>query len=58
MIRLPMSDTLAYRKLMTRGVMVRTMTGFRFPNFIRVTLSVREAMEAFVSALDEILKRR
>lgn len=57
MIRLPMSDTLAYRKLMTRGVMVRTMTGFRFPNYIRVTLSVREVMEAFVSALDEVLKR-
>jgi histidinol-phosphate aminotransferase len=57
MIRLPMSDTLAYRKLMTRGVMVRTMTGFRFPNFIRVTLSVREVMEAFVTALDEIHKR-
>jgi len=58
MIRLPMSDTLAYRKLMARGIMVRTMTGFRFPNFIRVTLSVREALEAFVAALDEILEGR
>jgi histidinol-phosphate aminotransferase len=58
MIRLPMSDTLAYRKLMARGIMVRTMTGFRFPNFIRVTLSAREALEAFVAALDEILEGR
>ncbi len=55
MIKLPMSDTLAYRKLMTRGVMVRTMTGFRFPNYIRVTVSAMEAMEAFVAAMKEIL---
>lgn len=55
MIRLPMSDTLAYRKLMARGIMVRTMTGFRFPNYIRLTISTMEAMEAFVEALSSIL---
>jgi histidinol-phosphate aminotransferase len=55
MVKLPMSDTLAYRKLMTYGVMVRSMTGFRFPNWIRVTLSHREAMETFVAALGGIL---
>jgi histidinol-phosphate aminotransferase len=58
MVKLPMSDTLAYRKLMTRGVMVRTMTGFRFPNFIRVTISETEAMTAFVEALEGILVER
>ncbi len=55
MVRLPMSDGLAYRKLMTRGVMIRSMTGFRFPNWIRVTLSHAEAMESLVAALSEIL---
>jgi histidinol-phosphate aminotransferase len=55
MVRLPMSDSLAYRKLMTRGVMVRSMTGFRFPNWIRVTLSHQEALDAFVEALSEII---
>ncbi len=55
MIRLPISDTLAYRKLMKKGVMVRTMTGFRFPNHIRVTVSTTEAMHAFVHALEEIV---
>jgi histidinol-phosphate aminotransferase len=55
MIRLPMSDTLAYRKLMKQGVMVRTMSGFRFPNHIRVTVSHMEAMEAFMEALGKIL---
>jgi histidinol-phosphate aminotransferase len=56
MIKLPMSDTLAYRKLMRAGVMVRTMTGFRFPNYIRVTVSRMDAMEAFVRALTDILE--
>jgi histidinol-phosphate aminotransferase len=55
MIKLPINDTLAYRKLMTQGIMVRTMTGFRFPNWIRVTISSREALEAFIQALGKVL---
>ncbi len=55
MLKLPMSDTLAYRKLMTHGVMVRSMTGFRFPNHIRVTVSAMDAMKAFIEALAETL---
>ncbi|NCO60363.1 MAG: histidinol-phosphate transaminase [Deltaproteobacteria bacterium CG_4_8_14_3_um_filter_51_11] len=55
MLRLPMSDTLAYRKFMTRGIMIRSMTGFRFPNYIRITISHMEAMEAFIEALEAIL---
>jgi histidinol-phosphate aminotransferase len=55
MLKLPMNDALAYRKLMTQGVMVRTMTGFRFPNWIRITIARHEAMEAFVSALKKVL---
>ncbi|MDQ7785096.1 MAG: histidinol-phosphate transaminase [Desulfomonilaceae bacterium] len=56
MVRLPMSDTLAYRSLMKQGVMVRSMTGFRFPNHIRVTVSTAQAMEAFIEALTTTLK--
>ncbi len=56
MTHLPMSDSLAYRKMMTRGVMVRAMTGFRFPNWIRITVSHREALEAFAEALSGVLK--
>lgn len=55
MLKLPISDTLAYRKLMTQGVMVRTMTGFRFPNYIRITIAQHEAMEAFIRGLEKIL---
>ncbi len=58
MVRLPVSDTLVYRRLMARGVMIRTMTGFRFPNWIRVSIGVHEAMEAFITGLGEVLGRR
>lgn len=57
MVRTPVSDTLMYRRLMQQGVMVRTMTNFRFPNWIRISLAGGEAMEAFArafrSALDQ-----
>jgi histidinol-phosphate aminotransferase len=56
MIRLPMSDSLAYRRLMMQGVMIRPMTGFRFPNWIRVTLALPDAMDAFMAGLETILK--
>ncbi len=55
MVRLPISDTLAYRKLMRQGVMIRTMTGFRFPNWIRVSIGLHPAMEAFIRGLRNIL---
>jgi histidinol-phosphate aminotransferase len=58
MVRLPMSDTLAYRQLMARGVMIRSMTGFRFPNWIRVSIGRHEAMQAFIAALEDILAER
>ncbi|MDI9571519.1 MAG: histidinol-phosphate transaminase [Pseudomonadota bacterium] len=54
-VRLPGSDTLAYRRLMGEGVMIRPMTSFRYPNHIRITLALPEAMEAFVGALRKIL---
>jgi len=57
MIKLPMSDTLVYRKLMAEGVMVRTMTGFRFPNHIRVTISRMEVLQDLVEALAKIVRR-
>ena len=56
MIRVPLSDTLLYRKLMARGVMVRTMTGFRFPGWIRVSLVQEEVMEEFGRALRAVLQ--
>ena len=57
MVKLPVSDTLAYRKLMSRGVMIRTMSGFRFPNWIRISIGKMEALEAFIQALDDVLRQ-
>ncbi len=56
MARAPLSDTLLYRKLMKRGYMVRTMTGFRFPNWIRVSLVHRPVLEGFCRALEDVLR--
>lgn len=53
MIRTPINDMLMYRRLMKRGMMVRTMTGFRFPGWIRVTLRERWVMESFAGVLKE-----
>jgi len=58
MARVPVPDTLLYRLLMKQGVMIRTMTGFRFPNWIRVTLAREPAMEAFAKALRRSLDKR
>lgn len=55
MVRTPLSDTLLYRKLANKGVLVRTMTGFRFPGWIRVSLVQRPVMEEFCRVLEEVL---
>jgi histidinol-phosphate aminotransferase len=57
MVKIPMSDSLLYRKLMTHGIMIRTMTGFRFPNYIRVTVSGLNVMEEFIDALEKVLAK-
>lgn len=56
MIRTPINDMLIYRRLMKRGMMVRTMTGFRFPGWIRVSLREMSVMQSFAEALDEEIK--
>jgi histidinol-phosphate aminotransferase len=55
MVHVPLSDTLIYRMLMKRGVMVRTMTGFRFPNWIRISLVQAPVMQDFINAFREVL---
>lgn len=47
MIKVPINDLLMYRRLMKRGMMVRSMTGFRYPGWIRVTLREMAVMESF-----------
>jgi histidinol-phosphate aminotransferase len=56
MVRVPINDMLMYRRLMKRGMMVRSMTGFRFPGWIRVTLKEMPVMESFAGVLEEEIK--
>ncbi|MHC1700252.1 MAG: histidinol-phosphate transaminase [Humidesulfovibrio sp.] len=56
MVETPASDSLIYRQLMRRGVMVRTMTGFRFPNWIRISLVRQPVMLDFLAAFREVLQ--
>ena len=56
MIRVPVSDTLLYRKLMAQGVMIRTMTGFRFPGWIRVSMAQEDVMKEFCRALSRTVR--
>ena len=59
MIRVPINDLMMYRRLMKRSMMVRSMTGFRFPGWIRVTMREKCVMELFAEALHaEILSIR
>lgn len=54
MVRTPLNDALAYRRMMARGVMVRAMAGFRYPDWIRVTLGLPESLEACLEALRDL----
>jgi histidinol-phosphate aminotransferase len=56
MLRVPVNDALFCRRLMRRGFMVRSMTAFRFPNWIRVSLASLEVMEQFAGTLAEELR--
>jgi len=40
-----------HRRMMERGYVIRPMTAFRYPNWIRVTLSSPEIMDGFFDAL-------
>lgn len=54
--RVPLSDTLLARKMLLRGYLVRPMSSFRFPNWIRLTLGPVELMEEFCGELETTLK--
>jgi histidinol-phosphate aminotransferase len=58
MVKTPMSDTLLHRKLLRQGLMVRTMTGFRFPNWIRVSLVQEPVMREFCAAFRQLFDTR
>ena len=42
-------------QMLKKGVMVRTTEVFGLPQHIRVTIGTREANEAFIKALNEVI---
>lgn len=58
MLRTPMPDSTLFRRLLLQGYWVRTLTDYRFPNWIRVSLSLPEIMRGFVAALEEVMTNR
>ncbi|MGE0713981.1 MAG: histidinol-phosphate transaminase [Alphaproteobacteria bacterium] len=55
MLEAPMADTALHRRLLGRGIMVRAMTAFRCPGWLRISLSHPEVMDRFAGALEEII---
>ncbi len=58
MVRTPVSDTRIYRMLLAQGILIRTMTVFRFPNWIRVTLAREPEMKTFAKAFEAVLSKK
>lgn len=48
--------TRLYEAMLYKGVIVRSMKAYGFPNFIRITVGTRAENERFVSSLKECLK--
>jgi len=53
-IQVPIPDTLLYKKLLRQGFVVRTLTAFRLPGWIRVSLQPEPIMQAFCQALTTV----
>lgn len=47
-----------YQALLDRGVIVRAMSGYGLPGYIRVTVGLPEENDIFLGILDEILKEK
>ena len=45
-----------FKQLLTQGVIVRPMGGYRFPEHIRVTVGTMEENRRFIEALEKIIK--
>ncbi len=54
MIRVGDADRV-YRKLLQEGVIVRSMTSYGFPDYIRLTIGLEMENERFIKALEKVL---
>jgi len=54
-IKLPVSGQILFDKFLKKGIIVRPMAGFGFPNAIRVTIGLPQENEQFFKEFKEIL---
>ncbi|MGM0593493.1 MAG: histidinol-phosphate transaminase [Pseudomonadota bacterium] len=57
MLRAPMPDTLLYKKMLRRGIVIRPMTAFRLPGWVRITLQPEPMIDDFCQALESVINR-
>jgi histidinol-phosphate aminotransferase len=55
LIDVGMDAKAVYEKMLRRGVIVRAMTAYGYPNYIRVTVGLPEENERFIKALEQVL---
>jgi histidinol-phosphate aminotransferase len=51
------ADTV-FERMLTEGVIVRSMRSYGYPNFIRMSVGLPRENERFVAALAKVLKRK
>ena len=49
------SADLIYKRLLGKGVIVRSMTAYGFPRYIRVSVGLPDENQRFVGALEDVL---
>ncbi len=55
LIKIPNSAKKIYQLLLKKGVIVRSMEAYGLPEYIRITVGLKEENERFISALKEVL---
>lgn len=55
MLRTNMPDTLLYKKMLRYGIVIRPMTAFRLPGWVRITLQPEPMMRECCAALESII---
>ncbi len=55
LIKIPYKAKKVYELLLKKGIIVRSMEAYGLPEYIRITVGLREENERFISALKEVL---
>ena len=56
LIKTPLAGKIVYERMLRRGVIVRAMDSFGFPDYIRINVGLPEENERFLNTLEEVLE--